>query len=57
MLISPVWSGPNVFCNSEVKVAVHDPVEAKHPHVCLACRVGDFSSVNTELGDLVAHLE
>lgn len=57
MVISPVWSGPNVFCNLEVKGAVHDPVETKHPHVCLACRVGNFSSVKTELGNLVPHLE
>lgn len=57
MVISPVWSGPNVLCNSEVKGAVHDPVETKHPHVCLTCRVGNFSSVKTELSDLVPHLE
>lgn len=36
MVISPVWSGPNVYCNLEVKGTVHDPLTAKHPPVCLA---------------------
>lgn len=39
MVISPVWSGPGVCFDLEVKGTVH-PVKAKHPHVYLAPEQG-----------------